>query len=135
MAGSQNNMPIRIFGEVHSSKNSRRILMNSRTHKPFVAKSKQSKGDEESFLVQLLGQRAEWERMVAGRPFPLVVYFQFVRRTKGRFDYVNMAQGVADAMKNAGLIPDDSMDYFIPNFDRYRYTVDKHHPGCILTLD
>lgn len=122
---------IRIEGEIHSSKNSRRILRNSKTGQPYVAKSESAKLDEESFSLQLASQRDEWERMTNGLEYPLVITFLFHRATKRRFDYVNLAQGILDAMVKAGYLPDDSADYVIPAF--LPYTVDKA-AGCDVTV-
>lgn len=126
-------MPIVIQGEIHSSKNSKRIFKNKHTGKPFITKSAASKRDEQSFAWQMMGQAEEWRRMTAGRPFPLSVVFEFRRKTRAKFDYLNMAQGLCDSLKESGLIPDDSADYLIPVF--VPYTVDKHNPGCTLYIE
>ena len=134
-------MALVIEGEIHSSKNSKRIFKRWKTDKitgarskvPFIAKSHASKLDQESFVWQMLGQMEEWRRMTAGKTFPLCVVFEFRRKTKARFDYINMAQGLCDAMVEANLIPDDSADYLIPVF--VPYTVDKHNPGCTLRIE
>ena len=124
-------MVIKIDGEIHSSKNSRRI-MRGKNGAPFVAKSKSAKADEFYFWAQLTSQRETWQNMVAGLPYPLTITFHFRRGTRCRFDYVNMAQGILDAMVKAGYLPDDSADYVIPAFQPY--TVEKTNPGCDLTI-
>lgn len=121
-----------IQGEIHSSKNSRRI-MRSRRGKPFVSKSLRAKEDEGLFAMQLYRQRETWESMIEGRTFPIIVLFQFTRATRRRFDYVNIAQGVLDAMVKAEYLPDDSADYVIPAF--VPYEVDKTCPGCVITIE
>ena len=118
---------IKLNGEVHSSKNSRRIMRGA-SGAPFVAKSKSAKADEFYFWAQLIGQKDVWNRMTQGKPYPLTVVFHFRRGTRGRFDYVNMAQGVLDAMVKAGYLPDDNADYVIPAF--VPYSVEKDDPGC-----
>jgi len=126
-------MSLVIEGEIHSSKNSKRIFKNRRTGLPFITKSAASKRDEQSFVWQMMGQAEEWQRMTKGRAFPLCVVFEFRRKTRARFDYINMAQGLCDAMVEANLIPDDSADFLIPVF--VPYTVDKHNPGCTLRIE
>lgn len=126
-------MAINIEGEIHSSKNSKRIFTNRRTGKPFITKSAASKEDEKSFIAQMLEQREEWRRMTDKRIFPLGLVFEFRRKTRARFDYINIAQGLCDALVEAGLIPDDSADFIIPIF--VPYTVDKHNPGCTLRIE
>lgn len=119
-----------VQGEIHSSKNSHRIWENKKTGNPFIVKSKAAKKDESSFLEQLLDQRAEWERMTAGLKYPLVVSFHFRRKTRAKFDYLNIAQGLADAMQKAGYFPDDCMTYVIPDFLTWPYEVCPINPGC-----
>lgn len=121
-----------IEGEIHSSKNSRRIMRNAKTGAPFVAKSRSSKADEESFALQLAVQREEWERMVSGCAYPLRIVFHFRRATSRQFDYVNMAQGILDAMVKAEYIPDDCADYVLPGF--LPYELDKN-AGCDVSIE
>jgi hypothetical protein len=121
-----------LVGEVHSSKNSKRIFVNSKTGRPFISKSKASKADEGSFALQLNSQRAEWLRMTAGLSYPLRVSLRFIRQTHRIFDYTNIAQGVLDAMVAAEYLPDDSMKFVIPVF--LPYLVDKRFPGCEIDI-
>ena len=121
-----------IEGKIYSSKNSRRILVNRRTGKPFVAKSQKSKSDEESFATQFSNNRETWEKMIAGVEYPLEVVFEFRRATKAVFDYVNIAQGLLDAMVKAGYVPDDDANHILPVF--VPYSVSKTHPGCVITV-
>lgn len=121
---------IRIEGEIHSSKNSRRILINNKTGRPFVAKSKASKSDESLFSVQLASQRDAWEKMILNCEYPIVVVFSFRRATRRKFDYTNMTQGILDAMVKEKYIPDDCADYVIPFFVPYIVG----NPGCDITV-
>lgn len=118
---------IEIDGEIHSSKNSPRIVRNRRTGQPCIVKSERAKADEEMLADQLGIQRQEWERMAAGRPYPLFVVFYFLRKTRGRWDFMNLVQGVSDAMVKAGYIPDDDVEHFIPVWGGYE--VKKLSPG------
>lgn len=121
-------------GNIHSSKNSRQIYVNRGTGKPFVAKSKSSKADEESLSFQLsqYENRLEWERMSAGLEYPLWVSFCFIRQTRGRWDFANLVQGVADALVKNGYLPDDDVDHFIPVYGGHEYSKDS--PGVILEI-
>lgn len=116
---------ISVKGQIHSSKNSRRIAM--RGGKPILLKSEQATADEYGIGMQLNVQRDEWERMIDGCEYPLYVVFHFIRQTKARWDFLNLAQGVADAMVEAGYLPDDDVEHFIPVWGGY--TVDKNDPG------
>lgn len=69
--------------------------------------------------------------MAQGLEYPITITFFFRRKTKRRWDYVNMAQGLLDAMVTAGYIPDDCADYVIPAFVPYEVS---KNPGCDITV-
>jgi len=98
----------RIDGEIHSSKNARQIFRanNGRT---YVVKSDASKNDEQMMDVQLLQQKTLWDDIVTSLTFPLYVNFVFFRKSRRRWDFANLVQGVADAMVKAGYLPDDDV--------------------------
>lgn len=69
--------------------------------------------------------------------YPIHVGFHFVRGTRHRWDFHNMVQGCADLMVEHGWIPDDNMDYFIPQAtskDRKFYSYDKDNPGVYIKI-
>lgn len=114
-----------ILGEIHSSKNSRRVLRAG--NRVIVAKSKSAKSDESMLAEQLVLQAQEWSRMAEGRGFPFYVAFHFVRATKRKWDFANLVQGVADAIVKAGYIPDDDVNHFVPVYAGW--TVEKERAG------
>lgn len=114
-----------IRGEIHSSKNSRRVFRAGK--RVIVAKSAQAKADESVLAEQLNLQRSKWEAMMDGELFPVTVAFHFIRASRRRWDFANLVQGVADAMVKAGYIPDDDVMHFIPVYAGH--TVDKNNPG------
>jgi Holliday junction resolvase RusA-like endonuclease len=116
-------IPITIQGEIHSSKNSRKIFRanNGRT---YVVKSVAAKADEQILLYQLIEQKPTWE---ASQSRSTHVCFHFIRKTHARFDFANIVQGIADAMVKAGYIEDDSVEFFIPVWAGYE--VDKQNAG------
>lgn len=118
---------ITLHGEIHSSKNSRRIFRTSKGV-PFVAKSAASKADEDALYYQLCSQITTWKSMLSDVDFPVHIAFLFRRQTRRAFDYVNIVQGVLDAMVKAKYLPDDNANYVIPHFVPYR--VEKENPGC-----
>lgn len=126
---------IKISGEIHSSKNSRQIHFNNRTKRPFVAKSTAAKDDEELLASQLAddGCKQEWKSMVSGRDYPLYVNFHFVRKTRARWDFANLVQGIADALVKAGYLIDDDVEHFIPLYGGHH--VDKKDPGVLFWVD
>ena len=124
---------IQISGEIHSSKNSRQIFRNNKTGRPFVAKSKASKEDEQSFAIQLATQKPAWEVFSKDIQYPILATFNFRRSTSRKFDYVNLAQGLLDALVKSGYIPDDNADCVIPSF--MPYTVNKGDCGCDIVVN
>ena len=118
---------IKIYGEIHSSKNSREIHRNRRTGQPYVAKSKAAKADESMLADQLALHRREWEDMTAGKGYPVWVMICFRCKTHAKWDFINLVQGLADAMVTAGYIPDDDVDHFIPIYAGHE--VNKKFPG------
>lgn len=123
---------ITLHGEIHSSKNSRRIL-RAGNGRPFVAKSAAAKADEETLYWQLAEQHETWRWMLVDALWPVRVVFQFRRQSKRRFDYVNLAQGILDAMVKASYLPDDCADYVIPVFVPYQ--LDRSDPGCSFWIE
>ena len=120
-------MTITIYGELYSSKNSKRIVWNPKTKKPFLTKSVKALSSEKDLQVQLQANRAKWLKMVGENPsYPIAVLFKIYRRTHGRFDYCNVTMLLHDMMVKCGYMPDDSAKYFIPVFAPYE--VDKQSP-------
>ena len=101
---------ISLDGEVFSSKNSR--ATDTKTGRTF--KSKGARLNEKLFAAQLIEQAEEWAEMTRGKAFPYVVIFRLRRKTRRKFDYNNLFQGVLDAMVKAGYLPDDDMSHVIP---------------------
>lgn len=68
---------------------------------------------------------------------PLKIEFTFYRRTRGRFDFLNMAQVLLDIMQDCEYIADDSTDYVIPFFRPPKYVremEDDLEPGVVITV-
>ncbi len=120
-----------IFAEAYSSKNSRQIfklkdaLGKTRT---IVAKSDNAKKQETDYHWQLtdVSRKKKWLEMTGNLEYPFRINFHFVRKTKRRFDYINLIQNFLDSMVKAGYIPDDDADHVIPIF--HPYAIDKENP-------
>lgn len=115
-----------VEGELYSSKNSRQILINRSTGRPFVSKSKVAMVNEKTLLSKLIPLRDEFLNMLKGMEKPYHISFKIYRQTKRRFDYINIVQNLCDCMVKAGLIEDDCADEIIPFFEPYE--VDKNNP-------
>ena len=133
---------ITLYGELYSKKNSKRILKNSKTGKPFIASSKAYEKSKIEFLYQLANaqNKAIWEEMKQistklndGKTFPIRLNFKIYRKTRRQFDYNNIIQGLQDMMVEAGYLPDDSAGYLIPCYTPYE--VDSKDPRIILSVD
>lgn len=115
---------ITIYGELYSSKNSKRIVKFGK--KMAIIPSSQYMASVKPIEQQLLLNRAKWLRMAEGYEKPLKVVFKIYRKTHRRFDYVNIIQGLQDLMVKCGWLPDDNADEIIPVFQPY--DVDKNDP-------
>jgi hypothetical protein len=115
-----------IQGNVPSSKNSKRwtgkMLINSKTVMKYIKETKS----------QYEENRINFQEMIAGLEFPVVVSFKFIRGSKHKFDYINPAQTVQDLMVKNGWIEDDNCDFMIPTFVEYEYN--KENPGVEINV-
>lgn len=84
------------------------------------------------FPYQLSAVRHSFKKMIQGKVLPLKIQFKIYRRTHGRFDYVNIVQGLLDAMVRADLIPDDDAKHIIPVF--VPYEKDENNPRTEVTI-
>ena len=129
------NEAIELHCELFSKKNSKRILFNRKTRKPFVAQSENSSRSSNAIAILLRDAkiRKAWFAMIAGVPVPYRLNIKIYRSTKRRFDYVNIVQGLLDVMVKLKYLPDDSADIVIPVF--HPFEVDKLHPRVRLWIE
>ena len=123
---------ITIPTELYSSKNSRQIfrLKDGRT---IIAKSDVAKQNEKDLCFLLSLCFNQWKFETANKEYPLRVHFKIYRKTKRRFDYVNIVQNLLDCMVMSGWLPDDDADHILPVFEQYE--VDKNNPSVKLFVD
>lgn len=93
---------------------------------------------------------SDWEKQVAsymdkhrslflslvGDKRPVRVTMFFLRKTRGKWDFHNAVQIVADAMTRHGWIPDDDAENLLiypPNMAPY-YGYDKENPGVLIRV-
>lgn len=114
-----------IYGELRSLKNSkqiRRVRKKGGGTRPIISASDAYKSSETHFIAQCMQARRDFLRSIADKDYPerpLRISFKFYRQTAGKFDYINIAQGLLDCMVKAGLIPDDNANEVIPVFEKY----------------
>ena len=109
-----------INGSTPSSKNSRvytgkHFIASKATRKWVLETEKYFKTQKDSFLEELSKHSAHYK-----------IEFKFVRGSKHKFDYINPAQTIQDAMVKHGWIEDDNCTVMIPFFAEYEY--DKENP-------
>ena len=115
-----------ISGNTPSSKNSKvwtgtYFIPSANTRQWLRATKKEWIAQRDAFKEALLGLRK-----------PYYIEFTFVRKSRHKFDYINIAQAPCDQMKEYGWLDDDDMDNIKPYFGDYRY--DKLSPGCIIKI-
>ena len=115
---------ITIYGELYSSKNSKRIVKFG--NKMALIASKQYMASVKPIEQQLVLNRGKWLRMSENVPSPLKIVFKIYRKTKRRFDYINIVQGLLDCMTECKWIKDDNADEVLPVFEEYE--IDKKNP-------
>lgn len=117
--------------ELYSSKNSRRILKAG--NKTIIAKSKVAK-EQESFLTAfMLLQRKKWLEEIKDKEFPIRLSLRIYRKTKRRWDWVNIVQNLFDCMVKAGWLPDDDAEHLTPVFDGWE--VDTKNPRVEIKVE
>ncbi len=121
---------ITIIGELYSSKNSKQII--NRGGRSYLIPSSQYNAHLKPLQKQLFLYRYNWKREIENACKPLKVTFKIYRKTRRRFDYINIIQGLADEMVRAGWLVDDNADEFIPVFEPYE--VDKDKPRVEISI-
>ena len=113
-----------IYGELYSSKNSKRIVKFG--NRIALISSKQNLESVKPIEQQLILNRKKWFEMINGYKKPLKISFKIYRKTHRKFDYLNIIQGLQDLMVKCGWLIDDNADEIIPVFEPYE--VDKINP-------
>lgn len=126
-------MTIVLNTELRSSKNERMIVFNKKQNRPMIIKKPIARQEEHALGTLLMLNKGKWEKMIEGKPFPLKVGYYVYRKTRRRWDWNNITQGINDSMTRAGYLPDDSAEYLTPVF--LGWEVDKDNPRveiCVL---
>ena len=116
--------------ELYSSKNSKQVFKNKRTQKHFIGKSEKSIESQKDLLKILPLYRRQFCKMLKGKEKPYYISFKIYRKTKGRFDYVNIIQLLLDCMVKDNWLDDDNANEIIPVFEPYE--VDNKNPRVII---
>ena len=114
-----------LYTDLYSTKNARqfRRLKDGRT----ILTKRYAVIKFEKQLDELLERhKPMWMEMIKDKKYPLKVGFYVYRRTRMRWDWQNIIQGLADGMTRNGYIEDDSASYFTPVY--LGWDIDKEHP-------
>lgn len=114
--------------ELYSSKNGQQIIYSKSKQRLMVIKKAVARQQEYTLHTLLMANKREWVKMVDGKKFPLKVGFYVYRKTRRRFDWCNIVQGLQDAMVKEGYLPDDNASYLTPVF--LGWEVDSANPRC-----
>lgn len=119
---------IYIRGNVPSSKNSKQW-----TGKMLI-KSKTVQNYDKEYSYQYADPKTieKFKKMVKDEIKPYKIAFYFIRDSRRKFDYVNIAQYPLDLMVKNGWIDDDNSNEVIPYFLGYR--VDRFKAGMLIKI-
>jgi len=131
-----------IEGNVPSSKNSKikgkffsktvQKYLRSFGIQSFSSRRKEVKGYK---TIEMTFPIEELKEELKSDIYPIKIGFHFVRGSKHKFDFGNVTQILLDLFTSFDIIPDDNMDYIIPECltidDKY-YSYNKDNPGVYI---
>lgn len=114
--------------ELYSSKNGQQIIYSKKRQHLMVIKKAVARQQEYVLGTLLMANKRTWDKMIEGKQYPLKVGFYIYRKTRRRFDWCNILQGLQDAMVKANYLPDDNASYLTPVC--LGWEVDSENPRC-----
>lgn len=123
-------MSITIYGELYSSKNSKRIVRFG--DKMALIPSKAYMGSVKPIEQQLVLNRYKWLKEIENCSKPLKIGFYIYRKTKRAWDWNNINQGISDLLVRCGWLQDDNVYEYIPVF--LGWEVDKNNPRVEISV-
>lgn len=118
--------------ELHSSKNGQQIIYNKRLDRPMVIKKAIARQQDNQLKILLMANKRIWDKMIEDKEYPIKVGFYVYRKTRRRFDWINIVQGLQDAMVRNNYLPDDSAIYLTPYF--LGWDVDSKNPRVEISV-
>ena len=115
-----------IHGAPRTKKNSQQILINPKTHRPFVMPSKAYKEYEALCLSQL-------RKIETPISTPVNVQCVYYMPTHRRVDLCNLLEATSDILVRAGVLSDDNSD-IVASHDGSRVLYDKNYPRTEITI-
>lgn len=115
---------ITIYGNTPSKKNSKQIVP---VHGRYIIISSKNYAQwHKEALKQLIGAK----KVVT----PTIPYIKFYQGTARQYDLTNKAESIMDLLVDAGIIPDDSVEY-IPEIHLSHGGKDKENPRAEITFN
>lgn len=119
-----------IKGSVPSKKNSKRIVTNKSTGKPFMISSAKHENWHKDALPEMKKQFAEYRVT----EYPIGITMTFYWPDRRRHDLDNGMATILDALKDAGVIEDDNFN-FIDTVQACYGGLDKENPRVEIYID
>lgn len=117
-----------IPGNVPSSKNSR--IFNLAQKRSIKSEACQKYEKESKVFYQKFA--IDFRSACKAKTKPFIISFQFIRKGKHKFDYINPAQTVQDLMVKHAWIEDDNASIMVPVF--IPFEVDRNNPGVYIQV-
>lgn len=114
-----------LSGNVPSQKNSKRIVYNSKTRKPFIISSERTMAWKKSAGLELMGVKK-----IEGA---VEIMMTFYRQTKRAFDLENASSTVLDLLVSKGIIEDDNC-FIVQKLCLNYGGVSKNTPGVKIVI-
>jgi len=127
--------------QVMSSKNSKQIwwkkgamtntnmkaLMKGKPVIPYITDSDHVKAYKKQTAIYYQTMVMDFRKLLLGKKTPYLIEFTFIRESKQKWDYLNIAQVVQDMMQKHGWLQGDDITQMKPVFGDYQ--INKENPG------
>lgn len=110
-----------------SKKNSMQILVNPKTHRPFISPSSAYKAYRKAALMLIPNDVRQ------GIDYPVNVQCVYYMETRRRVDMCNLIEATLDVLVDAGVLADDNSN-IVAGHDGSRVLYDKEHPRTEVTI-
>lgn len=116
-----NELRFTIDTVARSKKNSMQILVNPKTHRPFISPSSAYKAYRKAALMLIPNDVRQ------GIDYPVNVQCVYYMETRRRVDMCNLIEATLDVLVDAGVLADDNSN-IVAGHDGSRVLYDKEHP-------
>lgn len=119
-----------IHTEPRTKKNSSQIVMNPKTHRPFITPSKYYK----DFCKECIKQINSWsDRPKEPINYPINITYTFYKGTRRLVDGLNLCAAMDDILTQTNVISEDNRDIVVGH-DGTRVYWDKSNPRIEITI-